>query len=143
MIWREIKDIRGILWITAITTLVLGCGGGSTGPKVKQDGRIYVENAWREDDPIHGPWIQARVKQIGDRILDTELKPIPYGKGPIEITPEVVPGGDTAVVHIRTVRWRTLDWDLPFEIDGSIVIRITGMVPDAHDLWYEVRSYAR
>jgi len=132
-------DMRHLIW--ALAAVAISCGGGSTGPHIKEDGRIYVENSWRKDDPTYGPWIQARLEKVDDQVIEGELKPIPYSKGPIEITTEPVPGGATAVVHIRTVRWRTLDWHLPFVIDGSIVIRVTGMVPDAHDLRYEVRSY--
>ena len=124
-----------------IAGLLVGCGGGGSSTGGKQAGRIYVENAWRQDNSRTGPCIVARLEKVDDQVMETELQPIPYQGGPLEITSEAIPGEATAIVHIRTTCWRTLDWYLPFPMDGSIVIKVTGMVPDAHDLRYEVRSF--
>jgi len=137
------------LTLLLIAGLLVGCGGGggsSTGGK--QDGRIYVENAWRQDDIRTGPCIVARLEKVDEQVVSEEeaLQDIPYqAAAPVEISSDfgAIPGGSTATVHIRTTCYRTLNWHLPFEMDGSIVIKVTSMVPDAHDLRYEVRSFGR
>ena len=136
------------LIVLLIAGLLVGCGGGGSSTGVKQDGRIYVENAWRADSGTTGPCIMARLEKVDEQVVSEEeaLQDIPYqAAAPVEITSEfgAVPGGSTATVHIRTVCGRTLDWSLPFPIDGSIVIKVTSMVPAAHDLRYEVRSIGR
>ena len=136
------------LTVLLIAGLLVGCGGGGGSTGGKQDGRIYVENVWRADSGTTGPCIMARLERVDDQVVSEEeaLQDIPYqAAAPVEITSEfgAVPGGSTATVHIRTTCLRTLDWYLPFEMDGSIVIKVTSMVPDAHDLRYEVRSFGR
>lgn len=128
-----------IMWIAGL--LLVGCGGGGSSTGGKQEGRIYVENAWGQEGFVGQACVWARLERVDDQVIESELKEMPSQGGPLEVTSEPVPGGSTATVHIRFNCLDVHDWHLPFEVNGSIVVRITQIVLDAHDIRYEVRSY--
>lgn len=130
-----------ILWIAG---LLVGCGGGGTATKVKQDGRIYVENVWTADSRT-GACLVARLEKVDDQVIESELQEISYRIGTVEITSEfgAIPGGSKAIIHLKSLCGRTLDFHEEVMIDGSVVIQVTRVEYDSGQLIYEVRSFGR
>ena len=130
------------LTILLIAGFLVGCGGGGNSTGGKQDGRVYVENAWTQDSRT-GPCLVARLERVDDEVIESELLDIPYQAGPVEITTEALPGGANAMVHLRSLCGRTLDFHEEVAIDGSVVIKATRVEYDSGQLIYEVRSFGR
>ena len=133
------------LTIILIAGFLVGCGSGGNSVTAKQDGRVYVENAYRSN------CLRARLVKVDEEAIEGEFIEIPYQEGPIEITSEALPGGAKVIVHL----WQTCGREIHFEaggsndrggdilIDGSIVLKVTRVESDAGYVEYERRSYGR
>jgi len=111
--------MRYVYLLALIFALIPGCGGkgGTMGPAVPEDGRIYLDN--RTEFPVTASYFD---EEVG--IYETEVEP--HQKK--EISRDLIKGGTEVKVHLRSTEEaggfgpQIPETDLTVKVDGNIVI---------------------
>ena len=136
---------------TMVVCLLIGglsCGGGSTGPRVMEEGRIYVENQFpAPTDPRATNYVEARYydEELSREV--TMLVPPEGGKKALgsecaEYTSEgkLFQGGTEVKVHIQMKTVGQHEKDIPIIVDGNCTIVIFGHGTQGGTFEYEIRN---
>lgn len=112
---RKIGRMLGIGVVVGLGILLLGCGGGSTGPKTYEDGRVFVENRTE---------YELDVTFLNDAMETVETVVAPYATK-VEVSQAVLKGGKqytfTVTAHARNFSPHV---DIELEINGPVTIQI-------------------
>ena len=140
------------LFVGLAAASLIVCGGGSTGPRQKEPGRIYVQNVGYVEGgkkfEVFVTVVSVDGQVPGDRDLPQGVQlyqelEIPQGGEPVPVT-GVLHGGARVVLRFRVTGgfgYQTREWELPFEVDGNKLIYVTGVNPFEGKLYYEEHSY--
>ena len=135
------KRISVLLCMILTSAVVsISCGGGSSGPKVYDDGRVFLKNelqAYPSDPTLHVVTSRYFHEELGQQI---EVK-VPPGESK-DISTVVLKGG-TEVLFYLVARTGGSDplADVKVKIDGNVMVRVTkALSHGANVLEYVVQS---
>ena len=120
--FRRVHVLLCMVLTSAVVSI--SCGGGSSGPKVYDDGRVFLKNELQvhaSDPTLHVVTSRYFHEELGQQI---EVK-VPPGESK-DISTVVLKGGTEILFHLvaRTGGSDPLA-DVNVKIDGNITIRVT------------------
>jgi len=112
---RRIGRMIGIGVVLGLGIILLGCGGGSSGPKTYEDGRVFVEN--RTEYELEVTFLNDALEEIKTVVAANMKK--------VEVSQGVLTGGKQytfiVVAHAELFTPRA---EVKLEINGPVTIQI-------------------